>query len=1282
MEQGELSFGEVTSSGFTVYWSPFLGRTSYELSINNQAGLVVPASGDAVQSYEVDGLSSGTSYTVSLVNGGTETIRTRPLAPGTPIATQVLDTSIQLQWAQSSDGSVAGYEICYSPDDGSSPVYIAGRTTTQYTLEGLNSDTTYIISISALTGNPQVKSQKQTIFVTTIADTTIPMASNFAVTNTQAADHVIILEWDVPERASYDYFEVSYTPDVGYPSSPVRLPKAATSLSIMNALADKVYQFSLVSIRGDERTDPPLTTTGQIAVNNLIVVIGERTTTSLEILWGASASGSVNEYQVSYGGSTPIVVDGSSDRRVVIPGLSPGTEYTVTVQAINAGASVGDSMETASTLHEMNGLSAMVTDQASSMIHLTITPPFEDPMRYDGYNVRIRLGGVSSPVVQPVIPVAKSACPEIWIKKLEAATMYEIDIEWYNGLDISEAFRVQTSTVAAAPLDITLDELETDSMKVSWQEGTGSFSYYLVTYSPVGSTQMTMLVAKGEPRVLDLSGLVPGTAYTIMVQQQGQTPAQETHVQLTLPETINSLSVTPSKNVLDATWSAPSTGSYDGYRVCHYPRGTQNSPYTSGTTPSINLPGLNSLTYYLVTVSSSEESTYSEPTTITRQTLIGDPGDINIALEDIDTKSVRITWVAINSITRYTVGGGIGAPQTVTVNSPEEAEYTFTSLVPGTSYTFFVEPLGNQRREREQYTKPDMPRNLIFNTITANSISIKWERPLMGGVDSYRVTYSPSSDGSPASPHTITDNGQITQTLTVTNLLQGTTYTFNVYALVADLVSEPVTRGSGTYIGMDIGADFISTQFTVLWDVPTAGVFNQFQVTYDPYDPTRPNIQESPRIISVSSLNGAQEGSLLIYGLEPGQLYNVYVQTMLNGLQTDDGFGRISFRTPPLPVTDVVITQRTPYSLSLDWSDVISADIQYRITYAPMEGALFPNDEDSAQVLSSNQVSESQISARSLAPSKEYVFTVSPVSGDPSSFEQVGEPQTVVTYTQPLSPQNLVVGDVGVEEVSLSWNLPAEVNFPIAYYEIDLVPNEPTFPIRINSTPDRWKILAGLVSGREYQAVMRSVINVNGQVIYSEPVQSAFFLLDPVQPQSLSTPYVTTTELRVEWTLGNSDFTTFQVSLSKDSATILTTDTPERSLLLTNLTVATVYDISIRTVVQGQQTNMIKTSAGALIMAVTTKSEPPQNLMQDEVTSDSITVSWGAPLNVVNMYHIIVKDEDGANVADATVPSSETSYTVENLNPYTKYIITVAAQFNGLDSDAIEIEQTIFQGSK
>eukprot|EP00057_Strongylocentrotus_purpuratus_P021378 XP_011675852.1 PREDICTED: fibronectin-like [Strongylocentrotus purpuratus] len=377
----------VTADEISLSWlrPPSGNFDSYELSYTpeNGAKVTLPDLAADENSLVLENLGTATEYIILLrtragLNTFSEPLELTVTTRSALLALQPIPdptSDVSLDWDQEA-GSIQRYILTYDPNNGDPISPIRTGIPGPVSISGLMPGSQYTFRLfSVLTTNVQFLSSS--VSHVTIADTTIPMASNFAVTNTRAADHVIILEWDVPERASYDYFEVSYTPDVGYPSSPVRLPKAATSLSIMNALADKVYQFSLVSIRGDERTDPPLTTTGQIAVNNLIVVIGERTTTSLEILWGASASGSVDEYQVSYVGSTPIVVDGSSDRRVVIPGLSPGTEYTVTVQAINAGAAVGDSMETASTLHEMNGLSAMVTDQASSMIHLTITPPLE-----------------------------------------------------------------------------------------------------------------------------------------------------------------------------------------------------------------------------------------------------------------------------------------------------------------------------------------------------------------------------------------------------------------------------------------------------------------------------------------------------------------------------------------------------------------------------------------------------------------------------------------------------------------------------------------------------------------------------------------------------------------------------------------------------------------------------------------------------------------------------------------------------------------------------------------
>nr|XP_054774636.1 tenascin-R-like [Lytechinus pictus] len=241
--------------------------------------------------------------------------------------------------------------------------------------------------------------------------------------------------------------------------------------------------------------------------------------------------------------------------------------------------------------------------------------------------------------------------------------------------------------------------------------------------------------------------------------------------------------------------------------------------------------------------------------------------------------------------------------------------------------------------------------------------------------------------------------------------------------------------------------------------------------------------------------------------------------------------------------------------------------------------------------------------------------------------------------TEPLSPQNLIVTGVEVEAFTISWSLPPEVNYPIAYYLLDLNPDDLCSRyVSINSSREEWEVHDGLVSGREYQASMRSVIiDADNQLI---------------------------------------------VSFSSVSGIILTTKTQERSLVLTNLTVATGYTITITTFVEGTETGLVKSSAGSLVSLVSTRSAPPQDLVQDEVTSDSITVSWGAPDNAVSMYHILVKDEAGADVDDATVSSSETTYTVENLRPYTKYVITVAAQFNGLDSGAVKLNKMAFQASK
>ena len=113
-----------------------------------------------------------------------------------------------------------------------------------------------------------------------------------------------------------------------------------------------------------------------------------------------------------------------------------------------------------------------------------------------------------------------------------------------------------------------------------------------------------------------------------------------------------------------------------------------------------------------------------------------------------------------------------------------------------------------------------------------------------------------------------------------------------------------VTSGVFCFVQFRVGTNIelqvleeSSYSFTVTWVNTEADTFNQYRITYSPDHNDRPNAQQSPRIISVSTLGTATHGSLLIYGLDPGQLYTVTLETLYNGVQTDDAFGRVYYRT-------------------------------------------------------------------------------------------------------------------------------------------------------------------------------------------------------------------------------------------------------------------------------------------------------------------------------------------------------------------------------------------------
>ena len=87
-------------------------------------------------------------------------------------------------------------------------------------------------------------------------------------------------------------------------------------------------------------------TNSNTVVSDLVVRIGQKTDTSLEVLWSAP-SFSVDNYRISYDDFTATVT--SSSQTYTLTGLSSGTPYTVLVEALIGDSVVDSDDETGTT---------------------------------------------------------------------------------------------------------------------------------------------------------------------------------------------------------------------------------------------------------------------------------------------------------------------------------------------------------------------------------------------------------------------------------------------------------------------------------------------------------------------------------------------------------------------------------------------------------------------------------------------------------------------------------------------------------------------------------------------------------------------------------------------------------------------------------------------------------------------------------------------------------------------------------------------------------------------
>jgi RHS repeat-associated protein len=498
-------------------------------------------------------------------------------------------------------------------------------------------------------------------------------------------------------------------------------------------------------------------------------VSGVAGNTQVTVSWTAASSGgsAITQYVVtaSPGGATKTVTASPA----TVTGLTAGTAYTFTVIATNAiGTGVSSAASAAVTPYTTPGAPTGVTATAgNALANVSWTAPASNGgLAISSYTITSAPGGLTSTVSAPATsgPVTglTNGTPYTF-------TVYATNAPLNNGPASSPSNSVTPSTIPVAPTNVVATAGDTLA-SLTWTapaNNGATITSYTATASPGGATA-TVNGNPAAPSVSYIAGqLTDGTAYTFTVvghNVNGDGPASGPSNSVTpsvLPGAPTSVVATASNQQATVTWTAPAANG-----------GTAISGYA--ITPCTGTP---------------------------------------------------------------CTGGSAGSPVSVGAGTTNVTITQFNGTTPitnGTTYTFQVTatntggtgPVGVSNAVTPSIT-PQAPTNLGTNPGN-HQVTVTWTAPDPGGspITGYVITPNTGgTDGTPVNAAAGATSVIVTQFTTGNALVNGTAYTFKVYAtnssgngFIATVVGTPSGPPS---VPTNVAAAPGSAQATVSWGAPT-----------------------------------------------------------------------------------------------------------------------------------------------------------------------------------------------------------------------------------------------------------------------------------------------------------------------------------------------------------------------------------------------------------------------------------------------------------------------------
>ncbi|XP_077398817.1 tenascin-like isoform X3 [Vanacampus margaritifer] len=531
----------------------------------------------------------------------------------------------------------------------------------------------------------------------------------------------------------------------------------------------------------------------------------------------------------------------------------------------------------------------------------------------------------------------------------------------------------------------------------------------------------------------------------------------------------------------------------------------------------------------------------------------------------------------------------------------------------------------------EGYIKDDCsevspPKDLTVGEITTETVDLSWINDML--VTEYLVTYAPTQPGALLLDFTVPGDQT---TATVKELEPGLEYHINVYAVLSNKRSVPVSARVATDLPQPEGLRFKSVRETsveVVWE--------QLIFPFDGWEIYFRNMKEENGKV-VSTVPSSQN-RFVQSGLGPGQEYEVSVSVIKNNTRGPPAIQRVTTNIDApqqLQVLDV-----SDSSALISWSEPVAETDRVTLFYKPSrassEGAkveIFPPDR--------------QHSLEGLKPDTEYTVSLVARSRDVSS-----EPAATTFTTALDAPRELLAVLQTEESITLMWrNSLADVDsYRVKYSPLSgAAHGEEVFPR--GSGQSTTATITRLKPGTEYGIGVTSVKNERESL---PATINAATDLDP--PRGLEQTESTETSINIRWEKPHGKVSRYRLVYVSRDGQVEEAEIPasETTFVLPDLTPATSYTITL-TAERGHR------MSSPVTLAASTGLTTPKGLRFSDVTDSSAVVHWSTPQSAVDNYHVTYMPFEGGSQMSVTVDGDVLQALLPNMNPGKMYQVMVSA---------------------